>query len=115
MINDLAALSCEPCKSGAELLSKTESEVFLAELDGWEIIEESTVKKLKRVFYFRDYAQSMSFVNEVAELAERANHHPEMLVAYGSVAVTWWTHAINGLHKNDFIMAAKTLLAASSH
>jgi 4a-hydroxytetrahydrobiopterin dehydratase len=103
-------LHCEAYNADSIKLSQTESEQLLEKLDGWEIIEAHKVKKLKCVFNTKNYANSMSFTNAVAKLAESANHHPRLIVEYSSVTVLWWTHAINGLHKNDFIMAAKTSL-----
>lgn len=106
----LDKLHCEACNADSIRLSQTESNQLLKELDGWKIIEAQKVKQLKSVFYTGDYAKSMAFTNAVAELAESANHHPQLIVEYSSVTVLWWTHAIKGLHKNDFIMAAKTSL-----
>ena len=63
---------------------------------------------LERVFQFPDFAQALAFTNRVGALAEEEGHHPALLTEWGKVTVAWWTHAIGGLHRNDFIMAAKT-------
>jgi pterin-4a-carbinolamine dehydratase len=63
---------------------------------------------LERVFKFKNYAQSVAFANRVAEIAESQHHHPAIVLEWGRVTVTWWTHAIGGLHRNDLIMAART-------
>ncbi len=89
-------------------ISRQEAEALVLELDGWELITEVNVQKLRRVFATKNYPRSVAFTNAVAELAESENHHPLLIVEYGTVTVVWWTHTIKGLHKNDFIMAAKT-------
>ncbi len=74
----------------------------------WQIVERDGVKHLERVFKFRNFVEALSFTNKVGELAETENHHPALLTEWGRVTVTWWSHAVKGLHRNDFIMAAKT-------
>ena len=74
----------------------------------WELIEVDGIKRLRRVFSADDFAQALEFTNAVGELAEAEGHHPALLTEWGSTTVTWWTHKIRGLHRNDFIMAAKT-------
>jgi len=107
-VKRLSELECEACSADANLLSQAEITSLLLDIEGWELVVEMNVQKLKRVFVTKNYTKSMAFTNAVASLAENANHHPQITVEYGSVAVTWWTHKISGLHKNDFIMAAKT-------
>ena len=65
-------------------------------------------KRLRRVFSFDDFAQALEFTNRVGALAEEEGHHPALLTEWGRTTVTWWTHKIRGLHRNDFVMAAKT-------
>jgi len=74
----------------------------------WELIEVDGIKRLRRVFSADDFAQALEFTNAIGELAEAEGHHPALLTEWGSTTVTWWTHKIRGLHRNDFIMAAKT-------
>jgi len=104
----LSELECEACSVEASLLSQAEIASLLQSIEGWELLVEMNVQKLQRIFVTNNYTKSITFTNAVASLAESANHHPQILVEYGSVTVTWWTHKINGLHQNDFIMAAKT-------
>jgi len=104
----LSDLHCEACDINAKCLEPTEVVSLLSHLDGWEVIDESGIQKLKRKFLTKNYTQTMLLVNEVAKLAESANHHPQLIVDYSSLTVVWWSHKIKGLHKNDFIMAAKT-------
>ena len=92
----------------AKLLTPIEIEVLLREVSGWEVIVDEGIHKLTRQFNTRNYQQSILFTNAVAELAKIANHHPQIIVEYACVTVVWWSHIIDGLHKNDFIMAAKT-------
>lgn len=74
--------------------------------EGWEVVEN---KKLVKTFLFDNFTQATSFINRIAEVAEREGHHPDLnLHDYRKLTVEWWTHKISGLHLNDFIMAAKT-------
>ncbi len=111
----LAGLTCETCGKDSPNVSVGEVREYLQQLPGWNVLEDSGVNKLTRSFEFCSYANSLVFVNDVAALAEKANHHPFMHFEFRCVRVHWWTHAIGGLHLNDFIMAAKTdeLFAAS--
>ena len=78
------------------------------ELDGWVIESDSGINQLTKTYKFSNYADSVNFSNKVADLAESEDHHPKIVLEYGSVEVSWWSHKIKGLHKNDFICAAKT-------
>jgi 4a-hydroxytetrahydrobiopterin dehydratase len=81
---------------------------FRGQIPDWEILERDGSKRLRRVFPFEDFAQALAFTNRVGALAEDEGHHPALLTEWGRTTVTWWTHKIKGLHRNDFIMAAKT-------
>ncbi len=74
----------------------------------WILVEEDGIEKLQRHFSFKNFVDALAFTNQVGELAEKEGHHPAILTEYGKVTVTWWTHKIGGLHRNDFISAAKT-------
>jgi 4a-hydroxytetrahydrobiopterin dehydratase len=74
----------------------------------WELVVRDDIPRLERVFSFPDFQQALAFTQRVGELAEEEGHHPALLTEWGRVTVTWWTHKIRGLHRNDFIMAAKT-------
>jgi 4a-hydroxytetrahydrobiopterin dehydratase len=73
----------------------------------WTLIERDGIPRLERVFRFTNFAQALAFTNLVGALAEEEGHHPAILTEWGRVTVTLWTHKIRGLHRNDFIMAAK--------
>jgi len=85
-----------------------EARQLLAEIPHWEIIVEENVPRLRRTFKFKNFVEALNFTNKVGEIAETEGHHPMLITEWGRVTVVWWTHAIRGLHKNDFIMAAKT-------
>jgi 4a-hydroxytetrahydrobiopterin dehydratase len=72
------------------------------------VYEKDGIKRLERTFKFKNFVQALEFTNQVGGLAEEEGHHPALLTEWGRVTVTWWTHKIKGLHRNDFIMAAKT-------
>ena len=105
---NLAEQQCVACRPGAPPVSEQELEDFLSQYPKWEVIEEDGIPQLKRRFRFKDYSQAVSFVNQIAELAQEEDHHPALLLEWGLVTVTWWTHVIRGLHQNDLIMAART-------
>jgi 4a-hydroxytetrahydrobiopterin dehydratase len=102
---------CVPCHGGVSALSATEAQTILQRLlngggaDGWKIVEDG--KALKREFKFADFYRAMSFVNAVAHIANAEDHHPDIECGWGYVRIRYQTHAINGLHENDFICAAK--------
>jgi 4a-hydroxytetrahydrobiopterin dehydratase len=81
---------------------------YLPQLPGWRIVDVDGIERLEKTFPFNSFAQALHFTNQVGDLAEQANHHPAILIEWGRVTVSWWTHTIAGLHVNDFIMAART-------
>ena len=99
---------CEACRVGAPQFTDDQLPELQAQVPLWTLEERDGVRQLERLFKFPDYAAALAFAQRVGELAEAEDHHPAMLVEWGKVTVTWWTHAINGLHQNDFICAAKT-------
>jgi 4a-hydroxytetrahydrobiopterin dehydratase len=107
-MNNLAEGVCEACKADAPRVSEAEAEVLLQQLPDWEIEDLDGIAILEREYDFKNFAAALAFTNRVGELAEAANHHPVLVTEWGKVTVEWWTHKINGLHKNDFVMAAKT-------
>ena len=97
---------CIPCQDGVEPLKAKAIEKLLKQLSGgWQVIDEHHLEKEHN---FRNFKQALEFVNEVGRLAESQGHHPDVYLLWGKVKLTLWTHKINGLHKNDFILAAKT-------
>ncbi|MCG8581557.1 MAG: 4a-hydroxytetrahydrobiopterin dehydratase [Bacteroidales bacterium] len=109
-MNHLSNLKCEACNANAKRLTSDEIQSLMPDVEGWDLITDQKTLKLKRVFATKNYTHSVLFTNVVAELAEAENHHPLIILEYASVTVYWWTHKINGLHKNDFIMAYQTSL-----
>ncbi|MCR8915408.1 4a-hydroxytetrahydrobiopterin dehydratase [Marinobacter panjinensis] len=107
-MSELTQHSCEACRAGAPTVSESEKLTLQKEVPDWEIVEVDGEEQLHKVFKLKNFAQAQAFTNKVGDLAESEDHHPAILLEYGKVTVNWWTHAIGGLHKNDFIMAAKT-------
>ena len=104
----LAKGRCEPCSRGAPKVTADEERELGAQLSEWTVVEREGVRRLERVFAFPDFARALAFTNRVGALAEEEGHHPALLTEWGKVTVTWWTHKIGGLHRNDFVMAAKS-------
>ena len=108
MSNELSQSSCEACKVDAPVLSEQEIKELAPQIPSWMIHEEEGIKRLICSFAFSSYEDSVNFTNKVAKLAEEEDHHPEIVLEWGNVTVSWWSHKIKGLHKNDFICASKT-------
>lgn len=106
MVN-LAAGNCVACRKGEPALSDAEIEDLLLHVPHWQVREVAGMKRLERVFPFKDFAQALDFTNRVGAIAEEQDHHPLIITEWGKVTLQWWTHVIGGLHKNDFVMAAK--------
>jgi 4a-hydroxytetrahydrobiopterin dehydratase len=107
-MEQLTAMKCEVCRSGAPKVTDEEIAEFQKQIPGWVILEREGVKRLERVYKFKNFVDALAFTNKVGEIAEQEGHHPAILTEWGKVGVAWWTHKIGGLHRNDFIMAAKT-------
>ena len=106
-MSDLALSTCEACRIDAPMVSDDEAFILIKEIEGWDLIDDG-VKKLKKEFSFSKYSDSVNFSNKVSDMAEQEDHHPQIILEWGKVTVIWWSHKIMGLHKNDFICAAKT-------
>lgn len=104
----LAKLQCDSCSVPLPLLSDVEIAAFAAQLPLWQMADRQGMDALERVFTFDDFAGVLAFVNKVGLIAEAEHHHPILLLEWGKVTVTWWTHYLNALHRNDFILAART-------
>ncbi len=107
-MGELKDLNCVLPRRGGPSLSEAEIAELKTQLPEWDVQEVDGVKRLERIFKFKNFVEALAFTNKVGEIAEAQDHHPALLTEWGKVRVTWWTHAVNGLHKNDFIMAAKT-------
>ncbi len=107
-MNELAGMHCSVINASSQKLTDQEIGEYQAKLPDWEIYTCDSELRLEKVFKFKDFNQALDFTNRVAHIADVENHHPALLTEWGKVTVTWWTHRIQGLHLNDFIMAAKT-------
>ena len=104
--NTLSRKKCIPCEGGTLPLTHNEAQVLLGKLDSeWMLIDDAHM--LARTFKFKNFVQTMKFVNEVARIAEEEGHHPDIAIFYNVVELTLWTHAVGGLSVNDFILASK--------
>jgi len=104
----LTQLKCVACRKDAPTVTQAEIAGLHRQVSDWEIVELEGIKRLRRAFSFDDFAQALEVTKKVGELAEEEGHHPALLTEWGSTTVTFWTHKIRGLHRNDFVMAAKT-------
>lgn len=104
-MQNLTDKKCVPCEGGVDPLSKEGITEFLKIVPGWKLSE--TGDRIVREFQFKNFLESMAFVNKVAEIAESEGHHPDIHIFYNKVKLELYTHAIGGLHENDFIVATK--------
>jgi 4a-hydroxytetrahydrobiopterin dehydratase len=104
---NLAAGSCVKIRGGEPLLTAAEIEELLLHTPQWQVREVEGMQRLERAFKFKNFVQALEFTNKLGALAEEQDHHPLIVLEWGKVTVNWWTHKIGGLHRNDFIMAAK--------
>jgi 4a-hydroxytetrahydrobiopterin dehydratase len=101
-------MKCVACRKGEPTVTDAEIAEYHPQVPDWQLLERDGVRQLERVFKFRNFVEALAFTNRVGNLAEEEGHHPALLTEWGKVTVTWWTHKIDGLHRNDFIMAAKS-------
>lgn len=107
-MSELSSKTCEACRAGAPQATEAQIREYMPQLPGWEIIEIGGIRRLRKVYAFKNFAEALVFTNRVGGLAEAEGHHPALLTEWGRTTVDWWTHKIGGLHINDFVMAAKT-------
>ena len=107
-MDDLKKEKCVACHAGAPQVTTEEIQLLNSQIPDWKIIKEDDIRKLQRVYHFDNFIDALNFTNQVGFEAENEGHHPRITTEWGKVTVTWWTHKIKGLHRNDFIMAAKT-------
>jgi 4a-hydroxytetrahydrobiopterin dehydratase len=89
-------------------VSDAELALLIKEIPDWNIEVRDGVMQLEKLYAFKNFKQALAFTNSVGEIAEAEGHHPGLLTEWGKVTVTWWSHSVKGLHRNDFIMAART-------
>ena len=99
---------CVACRRDSLPVTQQEVDELYPQLPQWNMISDDGVSKLDREFRFPDYRQALDFTNQLGNLADSEGHHPRIVTEWGRVQVTWWTHKIRNLHRNDFIMAAKS-------
>lgn len=107
-MSNLSQEKCAACRPNSPRVTPYEIAKITPQIPEWNLIEKNGIPQLERTYQFPDFKSAIAFTNRVGEIAEAEGHHPEILTEWGKVTVTWWTHAIAGLHRNDFIMAAKT-------
>jgi 4a-hydroxytetrahydrobiopterin dehydratase len=107
-VEQLTKQKCVACRRDAPTATDEEIAELHPQIPDWDLVELDGIKRLQRVFPADDFAEALAFTSQVGELAEEEGHHPALLTEWGKTTVTWWTHKIKGLHRNDFIMAAKT-------
>ena len=113
MSYSLVDLDCNPDYSDAERMSHEEISTHLAQIPDWEHSFSDDESKIIRTFRLRNFNEAIKLANKIAAEADRQDHHPSIVLEWGRCTVTWWTHALSGLHLNDFIMAAKSDKLAS--
>lgn len=102
---DLTKKTCVACEGGIPSMNEEEIATYIKEVSEWEVAADN--KKIPRELKFKDFVEAIAFINKVADLAESEGHHPDINVSYNKVRIELWTHAINGLSENDFILASK--------
>ena len=107
-MDELTGMTCEACNRDAPKATEEDVAALSPQIPDWLLVVRDDIDRLERAFDFPNFVDALAFTNGVGELAEAEGHHPALLTEWGRVTVTWWTHKIRGLHRNDFIMAAKT-------
>ena len=104
-LNQLNSMQCSPCRTGGESVKGVQLSEYMKQIDGtWQVIDDH---HLERTFKFKNFKQALAFTNLVGDLAETQGHHPDIYLSWGQVMIQLWTHKIDGLHENDFILASK--------
>jgi 4a-hydroxytetrahydrobiopterin dehydratase len=107
-MSNLSSFKCVACRGDEPKLTDVEIADLHPQVSEWNIKEVDGVKRLERLFKLKNFVEAIAFTNKVGVIAEEEDHHPLIITEWGKVTVQWWSHKIKGLHKNDFIMAAKT-------
>ena len=107
-MNDLHQSHCEACRADAPKVTDEELAELIRLIPDWVPEVRDGILQLERKYTFDNFVSALDFTNRVGAISEEEGHHPALLTEWGSVTVTWWSHKIKGLHRNDFIMAAKT-------
>ncbi len=107
-MSELSEMKCVSCHGDAPKVTETELAELIRMVPDWHVEVRDGIMQLERVFKFKNFKQAIAFTNKVGDMAEGEGHHPGLLTEWGKVTVTWWSHSVKGLHKNDFICASKT-------
>ncbi len=107
-MSELSQEHCSKINATSTKLNDDQAKKLLNQVDDWKLINKDNEPRLEKTFTFEDFQQALSFTDQVGHLANEEDHHPAILTEWGKVTVDWWTHKIKGLHRNDYIMAAKT-------
>ena len=104
----LTSQKCVACRRDSPSATSEEISLLMPQIPEWSLVEEGQIPKLMRQYRVKNFQEALALTTTIGELAEEEGHHPRLVTEFGSLVVTWWTHKIRNLHKNDFIMAAKT-------
>jgi 4a-hydroxytetrahydrobiopterin dehydratase len=104
----LSQQKCVPCHGNVSPVSATEIAQYQSQLPKWSLKTENGITFLERSYTLTNFQRALELAQRIGEIAEAQQHHPTLIVEWGQLTVQWWTHAINGLHQNDFVMAAKS-------
>jgi 4a-hydroxytetrahydrobiopterin dehydratase len=107
-MKSLINLEISPQQKGDPPLTEVKRNEYMKQLPDWGVVDREGIPRLEKSYKFPDYTSGLDFANQVGAQAEEADHHPAILIMWGRVAVSWWTHVIEGISENDFIMAART-------
>ena len=99
---------CVACRRDSPLVTQEEVAELRPQIPDWDLTSSDGIDRLQRAFKFGNFADALKFATAVGDVADAEGHHPRLTVEWGRVGVDWWTHKIRGLHRNDFIMAART-------
>ena len=107
-MSKLTEMKCVACHRDAPTVTDEEMSELKPKIPDWKLLEVDGDNRLENSYTFNNFSDAMAFSIQVGVISEEEGHHPAILTEWGKVKVSWWTHKIKGLHKNDFIMAAKT-------
>ena len=107
-MTNLTEIKCVACNKDSPTVTDEEISEFQPMIPEWELLEVDGINRLENSYRFSNFVDAMAFTIQIGIISEEDGHHPAILTEWGKVKVSWWTHKIKGLHKNDFIMAAKT-------
>lgn len=103
----LTQMTCEACRPGSPPATADEIEAWLTEIPNWTLFKSQGIPRIRRTYRFKNFRRALEFTNVIGEVVEAEGHHPRIVLEWGKVTVITWTHAIESLHRNDFILAAK--------